>query len=676
MKALFAPASMVMDRLRYPVKFGLIFAIVLVPLMVLSSLLIGNINDEIYFLENEHQGLSYIQVVRKPIEHIQQHRGMTSAYLNGDKSFKSRIMAKRQDVDKYMAEVAAIDKSLGSAMKTDGMFAKLQSQWESIKADSLNQPAAVAIKNHSELVAGLLALMNHVADASDITLDPKLDSYYMGASVVSLLPKMVENMGQARAVGSGVAAKGAFATPQIYTRLAVLSNNINAYFKELRSGLKSAFEANEAVANKLKAAMETNNKAVEHMQALLNDKLLEADEITVDAQTVFDTATQAISGSYKLYDALVPELDQIFEDRISADKSTRMMALSIVVLVIGITAYLFIGLYYSVRESIDRIGASAKRLAEGDLTANVQLSAKDEMGEIAQNFNDMVDKFAALIQQIISATGQLATASEEVSAVARDSANNVERQRSETDQVATAINQMTATVQEVAANASDAAGAATSADNDAKAGMSVVTTAAEAITKLATELENASEVIQGVESDSDAIGTVLDVIKGIAEQTNLLALNAAIEAARAGEQGRGFAVVADEVRTLASRTQESTQEIEEMIVKLQSGSRDAVQVMEVSREQARAGVEQAQEAAGALDSITRAVATISELNTQIASAAEEQSSVSDEINRNVVSISQISEETATGAEQTTVSANELAKLANDLQGLVGQFKIH
>lgn len=675
MKALFSPAIFVMDRLKYPVKFALIFIIVLIPLVTLSVNLISSFEKDITFYENEHQGAIYIKSVRQPIEHMQQHRGMTAAYLNGATEFKDRIMAKRQDVDRHLAALVNIDKTMGEQMKTQGKLDDVQQQWNALKANSLNMPAGQAIKAHSKMIGDLLSLMTYVADSSEITLDPHLDSYYLGAAFVSVLPHMLENMGQARAVASGIAAAGSF-TPQNFTRLSVLVNNIDREFKNLRSGLDAAFDHNPAVANKLKAGVEINNKAVEAMQALLNDKLLNAESISVSGEEVFDTASKAISGSYKMYDTLLPVFDDLVITRQQDMRSTEIVAVVVVVSVLLLVAYLFAGFYFAVKRSIEIISAGTEKLADGDLTTQIELTAHDEMSQIAERFNAMSEKFNALVQQIISATTQLAAASEEVSSVAKDSALNIERQRNETDQVATAMNEMSATVQEVASNASSAAGAATNADNEAKGGMSVVASTSTAINQLAHEIENAANVIQGVERDSESIGTVLDVIKGIAEQTNLLALNAAIEAARAGEQGRGFAVVADEVRTLASRTQQSTQEIEQMIEKLQTGSRSAVEVMQKSRDQAQSGVEQAQEAASALEAITRAVSTITEMNTQIASASEEQSSVAEEINKNIISISQISEQTSSGADQTTSSAEELARLASDLQGLVGQFKIH
>lgn len=375
---------------------------------------------------------------------------------------------------------------------------------------------------------------------------------------------------------------------------------------------------------------------------------------------------------------LMSEVDEAEAFAPEHELAATILKISIVLFIVIAAIGAGLGIFFANRMTKPIISLSATMKAvedNNDLTLRSDINSKDELGEMSHAFNRMLEKFEALIQQVFSSSTQLATASEEVSAVAQESARNVEQQRLETDMVATAINEMTATVHEVAQNAQNASGAATSADNEAQSGKAVVSQTSQTIEQLASEVENAATVIHTVEEDSESIGTVLDVIKNIAEQTNLLALNAAIEAARAGEQGRGFAVVADEVRTLASRTQESTAEIEAMIVKLQTGSKQAVEVMEKGRNQAQQGAEMAKEAANSLDAIVNSIASINEMNIQIAAAAEEQSAVSEEINKNVVNISQISEQTASGAEQTTTASTELSRLATDLQGLIEQFKI-
>ncbi len=335
-------------------------------------------------------------------------------------------------------------------------------------------------------------------------------------------------------------------------------------------------------------------------------------------------------------------------------------------------AYFIIsGISRGVRE----VEQTARRLADGELGARVSYTSRDELGRVADAFNQMAQKFHDAINEVRDSVSQLASAAEETSAVTTQTNAGISQQLSETSQVATAMNQMSATVQEVARNAVEAAAAAREADDTFGEGKQVVDRVISAIGELAGEVESAANVIQQLEVESRNIGSVLDVIKSIAEQTNLLALNAAIEAARAGEQGRGFAVVADEVRTLAGRTQESTQEIEEMISRLQSGTDNAVKVMASGKEMTQVGVEQAAAAGEALQTINAAVERISSMNTQIASAAEEQSSVTDEINRSIVSINEVAEQSSIGAQQTAAASDDLAKLAEQLKALVERFKV-
>ncbi len=312
---------------------------------------------------------------------------------------------------------------------------------------------------------------------------------------------------------------------------------------------------------------------------------------------------------------------------------------------------------------------------EGDLTKRLEQNGRNEISDLAAAFNKFAQKVQQMVQQVTRSVDDLSTAAEEMSLITEQTSREIQHQQSETDQVATAMNEMTATVQEVAHHASSAAEAARHADSEAQSGKQVMQQTLNVMDTLADEVEKAAGVIHRLEQESEEIGSVLDVIRGIAEQTNLLALNAAIEAARAGEQGRGFAVVADEVRTLASRTQTSTQEIQAMIERLQSGANEAVKAMEAGRNSAKDGVEQAAKAGASLDTITASVSTISDMNIQIASAAEEQSAVAEEINRNIATISESADNTANGAQQTAQAGEELARLSAELQTLISQFKV-
>ena len=312
---------------------------------------------------------------------------------------------------------------------------------------------------------------------------------------------------------------------------------------------------------------------------------------------------------------------------------------------------------------------------EGDLTRRLTSDRADELGSIAKGFNTFLAKLQAMITQVVTSVQSVSDSSEHTADIAIRTNIGVQKQMAEIDQVATAVHEMTATAQDVARNATQAAQAASHADQAAAQGMQIVRDTSNSIGVLAVEIGKAVGVVQALAKDSENINAILTAIRGIAEQTNLLALNAAIEAARAGEQGRGFAVVADEVRNLAQKTQKATEEIQTMIQQLQQGTRDVVRVMEDSQNRTDESVQHAAKAAEALETITQAVSVINDMNTQIASAAEEQSAVADDINRNVINIGQVANEVAGGADESSAASADLTKLAEQQRRLINQFKV-
>jgi len=392
----------------------------------------------------------------------------------------------------------------------------------------------------------------------------------------------------------------------------------------------------------------------------------------------FDLAAETLASSVDplLENALMQSQLRV-DEILSNSKWTQQIVFIVIGLFTVILATLTFGALNGIVKPIKQITATARDIAdgEGDLTKRLDESGKDELGELAYWLNQFIGHTQVMVRELCNATNRVAVAADQMQSTTASTNQSIKNQQLQTDQVATAINEMSATVHEVAQNTNAAETAASQAQAESNHGQQIVEESIAVIEELSREVEQAAQVIQTLADDSQSVGAVLDVIKDIAEQTNLLALNAAIEAARAGEQGRGFAVVADEVRTLATRTQESTQEIQTIIEKLQIGAQNSVAVMETGRTQARTSVEQSLKIKSALDSIRNAIGTINNMNMQIATAAEEQSAVAEEINKNVLTISHIADETTSNAQLIADNGDELSTMAQQLQGMVKRFVV-
>ncbi|AXA55796.1 methyl-accepting chemotaxis protein [Pseudomonas thivervalensis] len=409
------------------------------------------------------------------------------------------------------------------------------------------------------------------------------------------------------------------------------------------------------------------NALTQYRSAVQAFKLATADVVQARKEMTDQGAT-IVTLSEQLYQI---QLDR--RDAESAEARTLQLISTLLALLVGVIAAVIITRQITgpLRETL----AVVERIAGGDLSQNVNVTRRDELGVLQQGIARMGVTLRDLISGIRDGVTQIASAAEELSAVTEQTSAGVNSQKVETDQVATAMHEMTATVQEVARNAEEASQAAAAADGEARAGDKVVSEAIAQIERLASEVVRSTDAMTVLQQESDKIGSVMDVIKAVAEQTNLLALNAAIEAARAGEAGRGFAVVADEVRGLAQRTQKSTEEIEGLVAGLQNGTQQVAAVMNNSRSLTDSSVALTRKAGASLENITRTVSNIQSMNQQIAAAAEQQSAVAEEISRSIINVRDVSEQTAAASEETAASSVELARLGNQLQMMVSHFRV-
>ncbi|MGB5829288.1 MAG: methyl-accepting chemotaxis protein [Pseudomonas mandelii] len=413
------------------------------------------------------------------------------------------------------------------------------------------------------------------------------------------------------------------------------------------------------------------NEVAGHITSF-SEKLTEYTGLLAQEKTVYEQLHQRAAQVVERVDQAYVAEDQSMQAELKKNTMLIIGSSALALLVGLIAAWVITRLIVAPLRSVIRV---AQQIAAGDLSATVEVTRRDEIGQLMQAMQQMGAGLSTIVSGLQAGIEQLASSAQSLSAVTEQTNLEVSSQKEETEQVATAMNQMTATVHDVARNAEEAAQAAQTADGKVESGQQVVRQSMARIEQLADSATSASSSIESLSAEIQNIGTVLSVIKSVAEQTNLLALNAAIEAARAGEQGRGFAVVADEVRALAKRTQQSTEEIERLVSALRSAAQSSVQQIQNSGELVKLAVSDALQTESALGSIAAAVSLIQQMNQQIAAAAEEQSSVAEEINRSVTSIRASADQSSLAMRGNAASSIELAQLGVELKGMVGHFRL-
>lgn len=645
-------------------KLALLLLLPILGLLWLGAIKIADDVQQVSVMSGVINSAELSAALSETIHHMQVERGASGVFLSsrGEK-FRDRLPGIRGDTDQSLQHLKARLEDRSTQADSAELLSQL-AQLDQLrqKVDQLTATNVEMARIYTGMIRQMINLNRSIGAAVD-----NLQIAWSLSNLTNVI-EMKERAGLERAMLGAVFTLGSV-DQEWLVRITRNKGEFDAFAISFRRG----------ATEQQRALMDTQLqgptvKEVRRMQRLALEVPL-GDPLQVDPSYWFDQSTKRIELIHEVEQQLAGEIQQMATEGYEA--AWERLATLLVFSLAGLLAVIFmvVVVVRSIRHAVSEVEPALLRISERDLTARANYQGRDEFGRIASAMNRLGEELQNLVGEITGATTQVAAASEEASCVTLQTSSGVKQQRLETEQVATAINEMSATVRDIASSASRAADLANQVDRDAKQGKIELNETIQLIRTMAEKVSDTSQVIEKLKTESLEISSVLDVIRGIADQTNLLALNAAIEAARAGEHGRGFAVVADEVRQLAQRTQESTGNIQDMIERLQQGSGEAVSAMENCLAQANTGAERVSSTGDLLTAILEGVASINDMNAQIASAAEEQSSVTEEINRNVIKINDIALQTSAGAEQTAVTSTELAKLAEQQQSLVQRFII-
>ena len=676
MKSLLYPAIALMNRLSFGMKFSLISVLFFLPMLVTNYYLVRDSWREFQGTQVELRSLDLLGsslILRRDLEtlnnQVQINATLGQAGKAGD--IESQISALEQRVLERLQgfQAMTVDPEQVAVFegKRDEMIAAFKVQQS--ESSLLSKSALIGkLLNKAQMFSQI------IASQSGLSRDVQGDVRQLSELVTSVTPQVTQTLGEGRAMGAYSLGQG-FLNSSSSTRFDELLQQLEKLQAEYGLKVQDALGSSKAAHGSLDALAQASQASLKQGSELFEEQVVMAETLETPWQAFYDQVTALMAKTYQLDDATLSFLDQQLQQRLAQNRTHMVVLVAALAAVFLLIFYLYGGFYASTRTTLRRLGAMMDKVAAGDMTVSFKSQSRDELGELGEVFNGTVAKIHDLIERVGHTVQEVEHQAVQVESVSARSNQAVSGQRSQIEQVATAMNQMSATAHEVARSAAAAVSSAHSVNDETLSGRGLVQSQQGSIAQLASEIDQSVLVINQLAIDSQSISSVLEVIKSIAEQTNLLALNAAIEAARAGEQGRGFAVVADEVRTLARRTQHSTEEIEQMIAKLHQGVGAAVKAMGSSHKMASGTVGQSEQVQLALENILGAVGMIVDQNQQIAAAVEQQTAVAHDIDQNIVEINRAGEHAAQGAHQTEEASRQLSLQVIELKKLIGAFRV-